>query len=124
MLKLHGTLPVLKSTTRGSYLVTVTKNAFLAASSRSTRALLIEANQNPTDYKAVLARQNSIDVGECQGDVFQISDDYNYLDEGDILRLDSASGAMRCLYRRSAPIKLDTPHRAMQSLLSHVFAAT
>jgi len=102
MLKLHGTLPVLKSTTGGSYLVTVTRNAFLAASSRSTRALLIEANQNPNGYKAVLARQNSIDVGKCQGDVFQISADYNYLDEGDILRLDSASGAMRCLYRRSA----------------------
>lgn len=102
MLKLHGTLPVLKSTTGGSYLVTVTRNAFLAASSRSTRALLIGANQNPNGYKAVLARQDSIDVEECLGDVFQISDDYNYLDEGDILRLDSASGAMRCLYRRSA----------------------
>ena len=49
---------------------------------------MIEANQNPNGYKAVLARQDSIDVGECQSDVFQISDEYNYLDEGDILRLD------------------------------------
>lgn len=103
MLKLHGTLPVLKSVTRGSYLVTLTKDASLAASLRSAKALLLGANQNPTGYKAVLARQNGIDVGECQSDVFQISDEYNYLDEGDILRLDAASGAMRCLYRRSAP---------------------
>ena len=102
MLKLHGTMPVLKSTIRGSYLVTVTKDAFLAASLRSTRALLLGANQNPIGYKAVLARQNSIDVGECRSDIFQISDEYTYLDEGDILRLNSASGAMRCLYRRSA----------------------
>ena len=101
MLKLHGTLPVLNSTTRGSYLVTVTKECVSGSSSRSTRALLIEANQNPNGYKAVLARRRHIDVGDCQGDVFQISDDYNYLDEGDILRLDSTSGAMRCLYRRS-----------------------
>lgn len=103
MLKLHGTLPLLKSATRGSYLVTVTKNASLAASVRNTRALLLGANQNATGYKAVLVRQNGIDVEQCQSDVFQISDEYNYLDEGDILRLNAASGAMRCLYRRSAP---------------------
>jgi His-Xaa-Ser system radical SAM maturase HxsC len=35
--------------------------------------------------------------------VFQLSSDYDYLGEGDIVRLDPAAGVMRCLYRRGSP---------------------
>ena len=102
MLKLHGRLPVLNCATREPYLVTVTKSPALPASQKSTRALLLEENENPTGYRAVLTKGTAILAEECQSDVFQLSDEYNYLNEGDILRLHPASGAMRCLYRRAA----------------------
>ena len=45
MLKLHGTLPVLKSATRGSYLVTVTK--------KCVSGCIIE------EHKGIIARSES-----------------------------------------------------------------
>src|SRR5258708_7360845 len=102
MLKLQGRLPVLRSATRNPYLVTVTRNAHLPSAMKSTRALLLEPNQDPTGYRAVLTKQGDDDFSECEGDVFKLSDEHNDLDEGDILRLHPVSGAMRCLYRTSA----------------------
>lgn len=102
MLKLHGELPVLNSVTHASYLATVTKDANLAPELRKTKALLIQNNQDPKGYKAILTKDGT-ELFDAGSDVFIISDRYNYLDEGDIIRLNSDSGDMRSLYRKNAP---------------------
>ena len=103
MLELHGQLPVLNSVNHGAYLVTVTKNADLPVVLRQSRGLLTRGYEAPNSFKAILTRNNGKLVFDTRSDVFQISEAYDYLDEGDIIRLDPASGAMRSLYRRNSP---------------------
>lgn len=102
MLKLHGTLPVLNSVTRGAYLVTVTKSANLPPVLRKRRALLNQLSEDGIGYKAVLTKEIQSRESCGDSDAFKISDDYDYLDDGDIIRLDSASGSFSCLYRKSS----------------------
>ena len=103
MLKLHGNLPVLNSQTKGSYLITVTTNANLPAVLKKNRALLMQPNQDPKGYKAILTRSEEAQSFDADSDVFYVSDDYDYLNEGDIIRLDPSSGSMRSLYRKNSP---------------------
>jgi len=102
MLKLQGRLTVLNSVYSGSYLVTVTKNADLPFVLRKSRALLTDLCEPPKGFKALLTRRETQGAFDVASDVFQISDDYDYLDEGDIIRLDPVTGAMRSLYRRNS----------------------
>lgn len=102
MLMLHGKLPVLHAVTKDSYLIPVTTNANLASVLKKNRVLLMQPNQDPKGYKAILVKQPRNQVFDLDSDVFQISDDYDYLNEGDIIRLDPSSGSMRCLYRKSS----------------------
>lgn len=103
MLKLYGKLPVLSSVTGGPYLIAVTKSASLPPVLRKQRALLQQLSGNGIGYKAVLTKETQSRESYGDSDVFKISDDYDYLDEGDIVRLDPASGSFTCLYRRSSP---------------------
>ncbi|MBI4001326.1 MAG: His-Xaa-Ser system radical SAM maturase HxsC [Nitrospira defluvii] len=102
MLKLQGQLPIVHASTRAPYLVMVTKNAQLPTHLKQVRALLMLPGLDPTGFKTVLAKGKEQSVGSLGSDVFEVSDDYEYLDEGDILRVDPASGSMRCLYRRNS----------------------
>lgn len=103
MLKLHGSLPVLNAATHGPYLVTVTKRDDLHAELKQTHALLLEPGLDPTGFRTLLVRGPSKTDGYESADVFKLSPDYDYLDEGDILRVDPGFGSMRCLYRRQSP---------------------
>ena len=103
MLKLHGTLPVLNSVTRDSYLVTVTKSANLPPVLRKRRALLKRLSEDGKGYKAILTNEKQSQESNSDSDVFTISPAYDYLDDGDIIRLDAASGSFSCLYRKSSP---------------------
>jgi His-Xaa-Ser system radical SAM maturase HxsC len=103
MLKLHGKLPVLNAATRDSYLISVTKSANLPQVLRSRRALIQHAAEEGAGYKAILTKELQKQEFWTNSDAFQISDDYDYLDEGDIIRIDSASGSFRCLYRKNSP---------------------
>src|SRR5882762_5548978 len=102
MLKLYGRLAVLNAVSNESYLVTVTKNADLPLILRKSRALLTESCESPKGFKALLTKGEIQLARDMDSDVFQISDDYDYLHEGDILRLDPATGSMRSLYRRNS----------------------
>ena len=102
MLKLHGQLPIVHAAARAPYLVTVTKNAKLPTDLKQARALLMQPGGDPTGFKTILTKVGANRVGSSENDVFELSDDYEYLDEGDILRVDPASGSMRCLYRRNS----------------------
>lgn len=104
MLKLHGHLPMVQTVTRDPYLVTVTMDDTLSPEVRSGRALLIRPGLNPEGFKAVLVKERMDGVAntDSKRDVFLLSNDYDYLNEGDILRLDPNTGAMRCLHRRNS----------------------
>ena len=102
MLKLQGRLTVLRSVNSKPYIVAVTRNAHLPLSKKKTMALLLERNHDPAGYKAVVTRRDREDLPEYEGDVFLLSGEHAYIDDGDILRLHPVSGAMRCLYRTSA----------------------
>lgn len=103
MLKLHGKLPVLNAVTRDSYLVTVTKSTNLPQVLRERSALIRQSAEDGKGYKAILIKELQDDELCTRSDIFKISDDHDYLEEGDIIRLDSVSGAFRCLYRKSSP---------------------
>src|SRR5207245_5267659 len=102
MLKLHGNLPVVNSSNRDSYLVTDTTNANLPLVLKKNRALLMQPNQDPKGYRAILTREQESKVFDGGSDVFRISTEYDYLDEGDIIRLDPSSGSFNSLYRRNS----------------------
>lgn len=102
MLKLHGQLPILHAATRAPYLVTVTKNARIPPDLKQARALLMQPGMDPTGFKTILTRGGERRAESPESDVFELSGDYEYLDEGDILRVDPSSGSMRCLYRRNS----------------------
>jgi His-Xaa-Ser system radical SAM maturase HxsC len=103
MLKLHGNLPVLNSITKNSYLVTVTTNDNLPPVLKKNRALLMQPNQDPKGFKALLMKEQGSKVFDSDSDVFHVSDDYDYLNEGDIIRLNPSSGSIRSLYRKNSP---------------------
>jgi len=103
MFKLHGNLPVLNSATKDLYLVTVTTNANLPPVLKKSRALLMQPNQDPKGFKAILTKEQGSKAFDSDSDVFHVSDDYDYLNEGDIIRLNPSSGSMRSLYRKNSP---------------------
>lgn len=103
MLKLHGKLPVLNAATRDSYLITITKSPDLPQVLRSRKAFLQQAAEEGKGYKAILTKELQKREFWTNSDVFQIADDHDYLDEGDIIRVDSVSGSFRCLYRKNSP---------------------
>ena len=100
MMKLYGRLPILNAVHDQAYLVTVTKNAALPPVLRKSRAFLTGFDKPPQGFKAILTKEASLGDCDAGSDVFQISEEYHYLDEGDILSLNPTSGAMRALYRR------------------------
>lgn len=103
MLKLHGTLPVLASVRTKPYLVILTTNSALPSAIRGNRALIARGDcREVSGFKAILTASEAQLL--CQEtDVFKLSGEYDYLVDGDILRIDPTSGAMRVLYRRTSP---------------------
>lgn len=104
MLKLYGQLPMVQTSTRAPYLVTVATNDTLTPELKSGRALLMQPGLSPEGFKAVLLKEriDLVSNADATSDVFMLANDYDYLEEGDILRLDPNTGAMRCLYRRNS----------------------
>lgn len=102
MLKLHGRLPILQTATKEPYLATVTSDAQLPLEARRTRALVLKHGLDPKGFKAILTNGSAPDLLDAQSDVFEVGDEYAYLTDGDIIRLDPNSGSMRCLYRRNS----------------------
>ncbi len=53
-------------------------------------------------FKAVLTEREDCKDRYSDSDVLTISNDYDYLSEGDIIRLDPVTGSMRSLFRRNS----------------------
>ena len=75
MLKLHGTLPVLNSVTKGSYLVTVTKSGNLPSVLRKRMALLKQLSEDEIGYKAILVNEQKTQESYIDSDIFTVSSD-------------------------------------------------
>lgn len=103
MLKLHGTLPVLSSSTSFSYLATVTTNPDLPFDQRQGYAFMTSGGLYPLGFRAILRKKTDSPFPSSETDIFEITEDYDYLTDGDIVRLDPHSGSMRCLYRKTSP---------------------
>src|SRR2546428_2028757 len=99
MLKLHGTIPVLQRSGRESCLVTLTKKPDLPRVLSQTRGLLTTGGELPSGFRAVLTTSDKISFSDTGADVFRRTRDFEYLEEGDIVRLDPCSGAIRSLFR-------------------------
>lgn len=102
MLKLSGRLPVLQNLGGAPYLATVTTDEHLSPELKRTRALLMREGMRPTGFKAILAKDHRQVAQEQGSDIFQLGEEYDYLCDEDIVRLDPSSGFMRCLYRRNS----------------------
>ena len=102
MLKLQGQIQVERAVAKCSYLVTVTTNNNLPAVLRARRALLTSDPFRGSGYQAVLYRGSAAYQGDIQTDVFSLSQDYEYLSDGDIVKLSPSTGELRCLYRRAS----------------------
>lgn len=104
MLKLQGKLPIVKHSTRPPYLVTLTRNDQLASPLRQSSALLFQKGLDSSKFNTILLLDQVLPATPLgDQDIFQLSREYAYLDEGDILRVDPSSGSIRCLYRRTSP---------------------
>jgi His-Xaa-Ser system radical SAM maturase HxsC len=102
MLKLHGRLPIVQTNSNAPYLVTVTSQDNLPQELKQSRALLMRNGMRPHGFKAILTKEKDSSVGVPECDVYELGKEYDYLNEGDILRLHPQSGSMRCLYRRNS----------------------
>lgn len=102
MLKLYGNLPILNSVRSDSYLGTVVKSTDMPKVLRNRRVLLRQSLEDGTGYKAILTKQSQPQESDVGSDVFRISCAHDYLDDGDIIRLDPATGRFSCLFRKNS----------------------
>ncbi|CAN7740176.1 His-Xaa-Ser system radical SAM maturase HxsC [Variovorax sp. LjRoot178] len=107
MLKLRGKTTALKKTMSEPCLLTVTTKSDLPTRLRQKYALLCE-NGIPSaeGYAAVLVRGEVMPthVADAQAkDIYQIGEDYAYLAEGDIVRLNPHQDTLSVLFRVSSP---------------------
>jgi His-Xaa-Ser system radical SAM maturase HxsC len=102
MLKLHGRLPVLSASGTEPYLITVTRNTALPAVLRNRHAILATDSKLPEGFRAVLTGEPAAQY-PSGSDVFQLGAEYEYLSEGDIVRLDPVRGYFRSEFRRASP---------------------
>lgn len=90
-------------------LVVISTNPRLPRSLRERSAYLVRAGvtEIPSGFGHYLqiGEAAKIDFGELENwqRVTSLSDDFSYLEDGDIIRLNSARGEIRVLYRKSSP---------------------
>lgn len=102
MLKLGGTLEVLRASSDAAYLVSVTKNVQLAGPQRGETVLMLDSDTPVSGFKAILTTRLRPPASGLGTDVFRASAELSYLDEGDILRLNPLTGEYRTLFRRQS----------------------
>ena len=102
MLNLQGQLQVERAVTKHPYLVTVSKKDNLPGVLRRERALLTSGACDGREYKAIFYCGSGPLQMAFETDVFRLTSEYDYLDDGDIVKVDPSSGSFRCLYRRAS----------------------
>ncbi len=90
---------------RSAFVTLITTNANLFEASRPSSALLITASINtiPIGFGLVLLRSDVQGIPDSLPvDVVQLSEELDYLDEGDIIKFDPASLSVDVLFRKNA----------------------
>jgi His-Xaa-Ser system radical SAM maturase HxsC len=102
VLKLGGGVEFIRALTREPYLVTVTKRADLPRSVRAKHALMAEGHDITDGFRTVLikAADGSDDWGSS--DVLRLSADFDYLGEGDVIRVSPEERRVHVLFRRNS----------------------
>jgi His-Xaa-Ser system radical SAM maturase HxsC len=100
MLKLSGQVNVVRATGDRPYLVTVTRKVDLPLPLRTRYALLLDEGTPTEGFRTILLRGSATRAKGAEGDLVKLSADFDYLDEGDIIRLNPTRATIRTLYRR------------------------
>jgi His-Xaa-Ser system radical SAM maturase HxsC len=100
MLQLQGRMTVLQRRGNRPYLVTLTRNGLIPHDRRERYAWLQDGGRLSDEcsgFRAILIDGEI--ASDPRGDVFLRGQQFGYLDEGDIVRLDPQSGEINCLFR-------------------------
>ncbi|PCI54484.1 MAG: His-Xaa-Ser system radical SAM maturase HxsC [Alphaproteobacteria bacterium] len=102
MIKLHSNKNIITSSSDAPLILKITKKYDLPKILRSKRALLVDSvtDINAYDGFDMVISRNKLD--SKVHNVAYLSDDLNYLDEGDIVRVTPNSSDIRVLYRVNA----------------------
>lgn len=102
MLKLYGNLPIVQALPGAAYLAPMTSNIRTPAVLARKRGLIAANPGDWSNFRCVIGPREVLERGKASEntDLFVISREYDYLEDGDILRVDPISGAMRVMYRR------------------------
>lgn len=121
MLKLRGKVEVINPTKENPSLVFLTRNQDLALPLRKRTALLIKSSDLENFYlKSIdeltsfsfasilfcgqpLELEKIAQIAVRLNDVYYLPEDYSYLDEGDIVRLNPAGSTISAVFRKNAP---------------------
>ena len=119
MLKLQGKLQVERSVSEQPYLITLTKNGNLPPILRKERGLVTEGASGGQGYKALFCREAAVPESSYQTDVFRLTGEYDYLDEGDIVNHGQRIGfPLRIgeVSTNSCPVQGDTSYAVERGL--------
>jgi His-Xaa-Ser system radical SAM maturase HxsC len=102
MLKLSGRVEIVKARAGPPYLVTLTKDSALPPPLRATRALVLDDGKACVGFRAVLLRNSAKIAEPSDADVVRLPPEFDYLDEGDVIRVNPADASIHSLYRRNS----------------------
>ena len=102
MLKLAGAVDVVRARSGAPYLVTVTKRADLPAPLRPKHALIARGEEPGAGFRAILTKADGVSDICGDSDIFHVSADFDYLDEGDVIRVTPQEGRIYSLFRRGS----------------------
>ncbi|EHK62686.1 hypothetical protein M3S_J84 [Sorghum bicolor] len=106
MLKLRGKVQVFNKTWFETRLLTITSNANLPDVLRKKHALILDEQSNASSgFAATIFRNCSVDEFNPIGlgeNLYLVGSDYDYLSDGDVVRLNPNTDYVSSLYRRSS----------------------
>lgn len=102
MLKLHGKLSSIGEISDHIRLLTITENPDFPGKMRQRYALITNELSIPKEFGAVFLRNAPTGTSLSNPDVYALPNDYDYLAEGDIVRLNPARSEISTLYRKAS----------------------
>ncbi len=102
MLALGGRVQVLKARAPERYLVTLTKRIDLARPLRGRYALIAADSNVPDGFRTIFIRDRSASVSSIYSDVLRVPAEFDYLGEGDIVRVSPRDSKIHAVFRRNS----------------------
>lgn len=102
MLKLNGKIERVSGSSLGPMLLTITRNPALPLKLRETHAFLSETGETPAGFGTILLRMGGSSQSSEVLNVYRLPADFDYVSEGDIVRINPSKSSMHTLYRRSS----------------------